>query len=279
MLAACSGNAVDAADASDVTADASDAKADASPDFDHPRGRIAILTYGLDNSVYLQGHFSDGPDLELRVESDRIGACRLMTFTPSFCDPACTDFDLCVDSECRSWPARLDKGPIEWTWPGGQETVNPTDINFYRASGTFTQHGEHSLTVEGRTLRVESMSSLEQVGDWYELIKNRSGDAVLRWSNPVDGARVRLDMTDCRGSHGAIGEAEIQCEGPDTGELTLPGAFLDVLDAGDWTHGECGSHAIIRYAYAAADGDSFHFEAQSFGGFFYRPDWRQPRRR
>ena len=82
---------------------------------------------------------------------------------------------------------------------------------------------------------------------------------------------MRLHMTDCAGSHGAIGESEIECDAPDAGELTLPDAFLDALEAGDWSHGECGSHNLIRYAADTAADESFRFEAQGVTGFYYFP--------
>lgn len=265
LLVACSGSSANGSDAS------VGGGGDAAPSFDRAAGTIAVQAFPNSNIITLAGYFGDGPDLEVRTESDRSGACRLMTFTPSFCDPQCTGFDVCVDSQCESWPPRLNKGTIEWTWPGGQMSVQPDNTDYYSANGQFSQHGEVSLGVDGDTLRVQSMDNLVQVGDWADAITNRSGDAVLRWSNPVAGARVRLDMTDCVGSHGAIAAAEIECEGPDTGELIVPGAFLDTLDAGDWSRGECGSHQIIRYNTDSPNGSGFRFEAQSLGSFFYRP--------
>ena len=81
-------------------------------------------------------------------------------------------------------------------------------------------------------------------------------------------------MTDCTGSHGGLAAAELECEGPDTGDLVIPGAFLDVMDAGDWSHGECGSHAFERYHSAALeDDDTVRLETVGDAGFFYRPDW------
>ncbi|MBT3222533.1 MAG: hypothetical protein HN348_25955, partial [Proteobacteria bacterium] len=97
-------------------------------------------------------------------------------------------------------------------------------------------------------------------------------DAVLRWKNPVENARIRLHMTDCLGTHGGLAEAEIECEGPDTGELVIPGKYLDMLDDGDWSHGECGTHTFARYHSAAPEGDdTMRFETIGNEGLFYRP--------
>ena len=89
----------------------------------------------------------------------------------------------------------------------------------------------------------------------------RGEDVILAWDNAVDGGRVRLFMTDCAGSHGGIGESEIECEGPDTGSLTLPGVFLDALEDGDWSRGECGSHTLERYHAAASEDGEVRLES------------------
>jgi hypothetical protein len=53
----------------------------------------------------------------------------------------------------------------------------------------------------------------------------------------------------------------------------LPGAFLDRLDAGSWSRGECGSHALERYRVASPEGDaSLRLETIARANFLYRPD-------
>ena len=176
-------------------------------------------------------------------------------------------------------PARTlphgDRGR-RWVWPDGEQTVEPDNLLLYAASSTTSEPGASSITFDGITLEAPTISGADQIGDWAQDINKRGDgdDVTLRWSNPIEKARVRLSMTDCTGSHGGIGEAEIECEGPDTGELVLPGAFLDALDAGDWTHGECGSHPFERYHAAAIVGDdTVRYETVGDAGFFYRPDW------
>jgi len=278
LFAACSGNAGDGADAAVGSADAAVGSADADPNqpdagpvFDEPEGIVWVRAFSSNATIYLDGYFNDGPAVEPRLETGRIGHCRLMSYTPTFCDPPCDSFAACVDSQCKPWPERLDKGALGWTWPGGESTVEPDSTSYYSDSGSFGAHGETTLTVAGSTLRVTTGPAPEPTGDWAQAIETRSGDAVLRWSNPIPGARVRLHMTDCLGSHGAIGESEIECDAPDTGALTLPDSFLAALEAGDWSHGECGSHNLVRYAADIAADESFRFEAQGVTGFFYFP--------
>jgi hypothetical protein len=79
-------------------------------------------------------------------------------------------------------------------------------------------------------------------------------------------------MTDCTGSHGGFADAEIECEGPDTGELVIPGTFLDALEAGNWGQGECGLHTFDRYHSATPEGDTtVRFETVGPGDVFYFP--------
>lgn len=246
--------------------------ADSGPsNFSPTRGTVSIAQYPMEPGAYLSGYFNDAADLILRTETERIGSCRLMSYTPSLCEPACANFDLCVDGQCRSFPARLDKGQLEWSYPGGSQNIQPDSIQGYTAMATPSAQGVHTLVVDGETLQAETVPPLEAIGDWNDAIATRSGDVVLRWSNPVAGARVRLAMTDCTGSHGGVGDAEIECEASDTGELTLPATMLNELDKGNWSRGECGSHSFTRYRSDSAQGDAFRFETISPYSIFYFP--------
>jgi hypothetical protein len=223
----------------------------------------------------LWGSFANGPKLMFHTEAERIGHCRLLTYTASSCDPICAGGDVCIDGECESWPTRQDRGELQWLWPDSEQLVAPDALLGYDASGVLTQGGEASITFEEITLKLPTVDRPQENESWTDVILNRgSGDATLQWTNPAELARVRLYMTDCTGSHGGFGAAELECEAPDTGELVLPGSFLDALDAGDWTHGECGSHSLQRYHSATPiDDTSIRFETIAETGFFYRPDF------
>ncbi len=243
------------------------------PDFSVPHGVIRVQTWIEYGELALEGGFADGPQPYHHTEAERSGSCRLLSYTPSSCEPACEGFDLCIEGECVPWPEYQDRGPLEWTWPDGQQTVEPNDWGGYYATGSASSEGEISIELEDLLLSAPSIERMEADGDWVQAVTSRGdGDAVLKWSNPIQDARVRLFMTDCQGSHGGMAEAEIQCEGPDTGELVIPGAYLTQLEAGDWTHGECGSHDLERYHAAAPEGDTTtRLETVSDGGFFYFP--------
>lgn len=104
--------------------------------------------------------------------------------------------------------------------------------------------------------------------DWFEL-DTSNGDSVIRWTNPIVDARVRLHMVDCQTTHGGLAPMEIECEGPDTGELVVPEAYIDMLADGDWGHGECGSHDFERY-HAAGDA-TLRYESVAPSGLAWRP--------
>ncbi len=245
------------------------------PDFSDPHGRVTVETWFSYGETALSGYFADGPALRHHSESERIGNCRLMTYTASSCTPSCGDEELCIQGECQSWPQGVEHGDLLWVWPDGEKTVSPNGAGSYYASGSASTAGDVSITGDDLDLISPTIDAMEEDGDWARQISSRGADdATLRWNNPILDARVRLHMTDCTGSHGGIAAAELECEGPDTGELVIAGAFLDAMDAGDWSHGECGSHDFERYHAAAPEGDdSIRLETVGDGGLFYRPDW------
>jgi hypothetical protein len=246
----------------------------AEPDFEVPAGVIRVTTWFSLGETELTAVFADAPPLRFHREVERIGQCRLMEpHAPSTCTPACSGSDACIEAQCRPYPTRVDRGPIEWTWPDGQQTVSATDLDGYHGVGEAHEPGEVVVQVDGLTLRAPSDHATAPDTDWDAALAARAAgaDVGLRWTNPIESARIRLHMTDCTGSHGGLAAAEIECEGPDTGVMLLPGAFLDRLAAGDWSHGECGVHRFERYYVAtAASDDTFRLETIARADLFYR---------
>ncbi len=244
------------------------------PDFSQPHGLVTVETWFLYGENQLVGAFADGPYLSLHSEAERSGSCRLLRYTASTCEPGCGGDELCIDGTCQAWPTRMDRGDLLWTWPDGERTVSPDGSLGYWDSASASTAGDVSIAVDGLDLTAPTIDTMEPDGDWGDALSSRSGgDATLRWSNPILDARVRLHMTDCTGTHGGLAAAEIQCEGPDSGELTIPGGYLAELEAGDWSHGECGSHDFERYHAATPEDDTtVRLETVGAGGLFWRPD-------
>jgi hypothetical protein len=61
-------------------------------------------------------------------------------------------------------------------------------------------------------------------------------------------------------------------EGPDSGELVIPGELLDIFDEGNRGRGEDGSHTFDRYHAANPQADTtVRLESVGPGGLYYFP--------
>jgi quercetin dioxygenase-like cupin family protein len=274
-LIGCGGGGGSGADGGAIDAGATaDARPqDPRPDFSHANSRIAIGVNVTFDYAQLSGFFADGPPVSWQEPAESDGNCRIVRFAPSTCSPACSGEEICVGGTCLRTPRRVDRGALMWTWPDGMDTVAADGVRSYFAEGGATRHGLTSIEVDGISLELPTATQPMHDGDWAQLIESRAAgaDVALRWTNPTDDARVRLHMTDCTGSHGGIAAAELECEGPDTGELVVPGALLDIMVDADWSRGECGSHRFERYHRAVAPSESMRLETVGDGGFFWRP--------
>jgi hypothetical protein len=245
------------------------------PDFSVADSRVVVSVHVGFDYARLSGFFADAPPVRQHVAAETEGNCRMMRYTPSSCTPACAGDETCVAGSCVAQPVRRGRGSLTWTWPDGTETVQPDGVLSYFAEGGATRHGTTSITVDGLELSLPTATQPMPASDWAADINSRSAgaDVSLHWTNPVEGARVRLHMTDCTGSHGGLAAAELECDGADTGELVLPGAFLDIMADADWTHGECGSHIFERYHRTEPTTESTRLETVGDAGFFWRPDF------
>lgn len=247
------------------------------PDFEAPASRLAARAYPSDvgGGAELRGFFAEGPPVSFHEESARDGNCRIVSFTPSSCDPVCGGDQACVVGVCVDYPSRVDRGALEWTYQGGSRTAAPDGTLAYDVFANDGAEGPMSLLVDGVTLESPVAPALTPDGDWSQALSARGGgDATLAWTNPMEGARIRLRMTDCTGSHGGFAADELECEGPDTGELVIPAAFMQVMEDADWTRGECGGHVFHRYhAASLPDDDGVRFEVRTADALFWRPDF------
>ena len=251
--------------------------------FDQTSSRL-VLT-GDATYLELTGAILDGPAIAFHVESDRIGACRLLIYDGAACDPACEAGYACLDGACVPNPAALSAGAL--TLRGIADApvvVEPTsDAQYYWSTSQIGVLDVPAIRVEAAGGAVAPFA-LEAcvaeppapIGDWSAAMAARGPgeDVTLAWSNPLPTARVYLRMTTGIGTHGGISPVEIECERRDTGALTLPGAFLDALYGCDcWSCGECGDNRLFRYHAdeAEAGGTTVQLRTQSAAAFYYRP--------
>ncbi|PKN21552.1 MAG: hypothetical protein CVU65_16635 [Deltaproteobacteria bacterium HGW-Deltaproteobacteria-22] len=231
----------------------------------------------------LSGHVDDGPPPDPFTEAGRQGLCRLLTSAPTFCDPACEwGTEVCIDSTCRTYPGVLSAGAFTLTGAtGAPVTIHPDNLGYYVWDSTEAFTVENiGLAAAGDlvgafTLEACAPPQFAPVGDWSALMEARApgADVTLTWSAPAPGARVYLRMTTGVGTHGGVSPVEIECEGPDAGQLTLPGDYLDQLYAEGWACGECGDNTLRRYYADEADvaGTLVQLRVSAETTFWFRP--------
>ncbi len=211
-----------------------------------------------DGGGYLWGGVLSGRPPSFHKESERIGDCRLLTYKAASCPSSCEGDAQCFNGECVFMPSSVSMGALTVRDSSGfQMEVPPRDDNLYYMkdeSFRFEEGKWVSISLSVSNAPVELITCapppvIEETS-FTDLLDARGNgaDAVLRWTETDSAARIYLRMTTCIGSHGGISPVEIECEGRDKGELTIPGSFLDALDCPEcWTHGNCGEHELIRY--------------------------------
>jgi hypothetical protein len=228
------------------------------PAFARPLGEIVVNND--DYFPHVLGGVAEAPPLSFHVEADREGACRLVTWAPTSCTPACDFGAFCVDGECVTHPPRVDAGPLTLTGEG-LDLVVPVDATsgWYAELPAPVTGGITASAAGGEapafTVGSCAVNPIVPTGDWSALLAARADgqDVTLEWS-PVDpSARISLHMTTGVATHGGVAHAEIECEGPDTGALAIPGRFLDALYAEGWSCGECGNNTLYRYRSGEVD--------------------------
>lgn len=188
------------------------------------------------------GRVQDGPTPELVqwTQTAAEGPCRLLIPSVPFCGTPCGGSAACVaDDVCQPYPTSQDVGTLTVTGIGtgaGEATftVEAVASNYQRTGLPFPAFAE------GDALRVETSGgayapfSLDAHGIAPLALTNApmrlvTGEpATLTWTAAADPAQsvvlVRLDISHHGGSNG-----KIECEAPDSGSLTLPGALVDAL--------------------------------------------------
>ncbi len=252
----------------------------AEPVFERPPGQFAFREYP--GYVRMTGFVSDGPRVEFHEESEREGACRLLTFEASACIPGCTPPAVCLDEVCVTQPLGLSAGVVTLSGVGDApiELGEDPQHNYF-----WDSEGEYAVTMPSLSATGADVGAFElatcpvtaptPIDDWTNLLVERApGEPVtLTWSDPIDSARIYLRMTTGIGTHGGISPVEIECEGPDVGMLELPGAYLDALYAEGWSCGECGDNQLVRYHVDETDagGTTIRLRSEASTGFWFIP--------
>ena len=230
----------------------------------------------------LLGSVYDGQAVVFHQEAERSGACRLLTGEEGFCDPPCESPALCTPGGCALFPTSVSVGELTLTGvPMSPVTITADALGtYYWLYEGHVTTDEVSLSASGEDAGAFQLTACTATApipqhDWSAAIDERAADAnvTLTWSNPVPTARIYLRMTTGIGTHGGVSPVEIECEGPDTGSLTLPSAYLDALYAQGWSCGECGGNVLWRYHAneTEVDGRIVQFRASAGVDFWYHP--------
>src|SRR5690349_18764922 len=109
LVLGCGGGGGDDAPAPDAD------PADQPPRFDDSPNLVVVreATWpGVNTRGDLQASFATGT-ADLLTETMRIGQCRLLTSSSTYCTTPCSGF--CVEDVCHPWPSYRDAGRITFT--------------------------------------------------------------------------------------------------------------------------------------------------------------------
>ncbi len=216
-------------------------------------------------------------------EAERDGQCRLLRYEASFCSPACEFGQACIDGTCLEYPSSVSVGTLTLTGVAASPVVlQPGQGARYDwftedpvAEGTDIELSAEGAAGSAFSLAACTVSAPTPTEDWDALLEARQdgADVTLNWSNMVPSARFYIRMTTGIGTHGGISPAEIECEGPDTGSLTLPGSYLDALYEDGWSCGECGTNTLHRYYFdeATTSAGTVQLQTRSSVDFHHLP--------
>lgn len=251
------------------------------PDFSPPASRLSLEL--ADWGLSFTGTIYGAPPASWHTEAGRDGQCRLLTYTPEFCDPICEYPEVCAAGKCVGQPPLADAGTLTLTGFGDAITIAPSfpGSYFWQTEALKPKDAGPTLTVTSAggdvpafTLSVAPVTAPVPSGDWSAQLaaRKKSEDVTLAWA-ATPGARISLRMTTGIGTHGGISPTEIECEGPDVGSLRLPGAWLDALYAEGWSCGECGGNDLWRYRAAATEADPrVQLRVQARASFHHHPN-------
>lgn len=264
LLAACG-------DDQQVDADASmdpDADSNADPLFPTSAGAIVIeegveriedeqLSYGR-----VFAHISEDTAPWFHTETMREGSCRLLEFTQGFCDPfcpgICVEDGVCVDfpSYAAAGPIAIDglTQPITLTSEAPYHFYNPTAFPINEdlfGAGDPIAASAPGATIPAFEVGATGVATLELDFDDLNFTITDGQDAVIEWT-PAGSGRVRLTLNSRNDAHGLPLNAIIECDGPDTGSITVPQALVEAFPPasgyGICVSLDCPSSHLQRYS-------------------------------
>ncbi len=188
----------------------------------------------------LSGAIATAAPVSFHTETMREGNCRLLTFQVAQCDPYCDG--ICVDTdECVPWPTYVSAGRIDFEGLASSVALVPEPpINYYNPTSypipedlfdacdaiTATAAGGDVPAFEVTAFGVDDLSP-DVTG--VNITLDDEDDFTLTWEPSGCESRVRLTLNAPNEAHGLPYTAIIECDGPDTGSLTVPRSLIEAF--------------------------------------------------
>jgi hypothetical protein len=201
-----------------------------------------------DNAAYtaLEGAINDGPSVPDIVfqEIMKDGECKLFKAISPFCAGGCGSNGKCIaEDSCQPYPSMVSAGKV--TVNGLKKsnekisfTMDPSSKFFYQMVNVpldyppFAEGDSITFVAAGSSSIAPFTVSVRGIGPLVVLNKEvllEDGKPItFLWEKPkvagISTISIRINISYHGGTKG-----EIQCEGADDGELTVPAALLDKL--------------------------------------------------
>ena len=208
----------------------------------------------------IHGVVREGPAPLWQHESANDGTCRLLSYTPSFCDPACSS-ELCVDGTCQPYPRYLDAGRVTIGGLAGPDVSMEAEALYHAYKGPFnppvelfaddavvTLSAPGAGAVPAFQAETRGVPALVTEIQGFVITLKDSEDFVLRWT-PADDpdARVRVTLQSRNDGHGLPFSGVIECDAPDdAAEIVIPRAMIAAFPATDNWEMPCLGHDCPR---------------------------------
>jgi hypothetical protein len=264
------------------------------PDAGTPREQVGAVTVTEDTrwqTAHVLGQLYDGDGPSFHHVEATDGACTLLRYSPSNCDPACTDGLCTAPDVCTPWPTLLSAGRLTIDGLATSVTIDPVGNYYYEQnplpSNLFDDDAHVTAHLAGADLPAMDFATtgVPPLHPDYpddKIMLTPGADYTLAWT-PAGSGRVRVELNANNQGHGMPYLAIIRCDVPDAaGEVVVPHALIDAFpETQAWevcAGTDCPPSLLTRYhaaSFALDDDREIDFIVQSqyaFGVDHVLPD-------